>query len=243
MSCHCNKSISHSGSAQGFFPYTGCHQCQSIQQQPCYCQGHSFDKCCCQVQCQSQGQDHFDGQWDSHFGGCGGCRGCRTQSGCERHSDGCDRQHKKDRKKDKKDKRKKSCNKCDRRNCECVEFFPTIRTECGCLAATLEKTAEPNLYSAAGQVITYFYTITNVGNVPIQAPIQICDDKLGTQIINCTLIWPGQSATFYRTHTITTLDLEVSEVTNASVAFIKVKKHKWLITNPAESTITRVVTV
>ena len=44
----------------------------------------------------------------------------------------------------------------------------------------LAKTASPTSYAYAGQVITYRYTLTNVGNVTLDGPFVVTDDRLGT---------------------------------------------------------------
>lgn len=135
-------------------------------------------------------------------------------------------------------KKNKRCNKCFRHNCSCVEFFPCLRVKCGCITASLVKSASPNFYTAVGQVITYTYTITNTGTAPICYPIRICDDKLGGQIIPRAFIQPGASQSFIRTYTITSSDLAVQGITNTASAYIEVKCRKWVYTQPSSTTIT-----
>ena len=130
------------------------------------------------------------------------------------------------------------CHKCFKSDCECVQCFPSIRTKCGCISATLIKSANPTFYTAVGQVITYSYTITNNGSVPICFPIHICDDRLGGQIIPGSFIGPGASQVFNRTYTIVAADLLVKSITNTASAFIQVKCKKWLCTQPSSATIT-----
>ena len=43
-------------------------------------------------------------------------------------------------------------------------------------ALSLTKTADPTTFNAAGQTITYNYTVTNTGNVPVSG-IAVTDDK------------------------------------------------------------------
>lgn len=138
-------------------------------------------------------------------------------------------------------KHKKRCNKCYSHNCECIEYYPCLRSRCGFVSAALTTTASPTQYTEAGQVITYHYTITNTGTDYICYPIQICDDKLGGHIIPCSNIPPCMSQTYSRTYTIISTDLEKPFITNTAIAYIKVKHNKWVVTQPTSATITRSV--
>ena len=144
------------------------------------------------------------------------------------------------RKKDNKNKQKR-CNKCDYHKCECVEYYLSLRTKCGCVAARLTKEAIPATFSAVGDVITYLYTITNVGDVTINDSILIQDDRLGGQIIPHAFIPRGGSQTFFRTYTITPEDLVQQSIRNHATAYIQVKRSKWVFTPPAFATITSTV--
>ncbi len=132
----------------------------------------------------------------------------------------------------------KQCNKCFRDNCACVEYFSCLRVKCGVVSASLEKSASPSFYTEVGQIITYTYTITNTGTVPICYPIQICDDKLGGQIIPYSNIYPGLSQSFTRPYAITANDLLQQSITNTATACIIVKCKKWVCTDPTSATIT-----
>ena len=133
---------------------------------------------------------------------------------------------------------KKRCNKCYRHDCECVEYFPCLRVKCGFISATLTKIPNPTFYTAAGQVISYTYRITNTGSATICYPIQICDDKLGGWQIPCSYILPCSSQDFTRTYTIAAADLTVQSITNTATAYIQVKCKKWVCTQPSSATIT-----
>ncbi|WP_165782386.1 DUF7507 domain-containing protein [Solilutibacter silvestris] len=85
---------------------------------------------------------------------------------------------------------------------------------------TLKKTADKATYSVVGDVITYTYTLTNMGNVAING-LSVTDDKLGT-VGNCTpanLAPSGQGtsvATCSATHTVTQSDLTAGSITNVA---------------------------
>lgn len=147
--------------------------------------------------------------------------------------------HKKNKNKSTCERKKRRCNKCYKRDCECdcIEYYPCLRVKCGCISATLEVTAEPEFFTGVGEVITYLYTITNTGTAIINYPVQICDDRLGSQF-NQVCIMPGCSQTLTRTYTVGVDDLRVGSLTNKAVAYIQVKRCKWVFTPEAEITIT-----
>jgi uncharacterized repeat protein (TIGR01451 family) len=137
-----------------------------------------------------------------------------------------------------KKRNRKQCNKCYRFDCDCIEFFPCLQTKCGLVSATLTKTATPTFFTAAGQIITYSYTLTNTGTVPICGQIQICDNRLGVQIIPCVFIPPCSSQTFTRTYTTVPTDLTTPSITNTATACFQVTRRKAVCTPPASATIT-----
>jgi uncharacterized repeat protein (TIGR01451 family) len=87
-------------------------------------------------------------------------------------------------------------------------------------ALTITKTADPQTYDHNGQVIFYSYLVTNDGNVTIQAPFNIFDDKTTNE--SCpptpTSLSPGQSMTCSSSYTIQPADLSLGTVTNAAYA-------------------------
>jgi uncharacterized repeat protein (TIGR01451 family) len=85
-------------------------------------------------------------------------------------------------------------------------------------ALSLEKSADPVTYNAAGQTITYAYKVTNSGNVVISGPIRVTDDKLGTVFISSSALSPGQNVTGTATHIISQDDLDTGYITNAAYA-------------------------
>jgi hypothetical protein len=85
---------------------------------------------------------------------------------------------------------------------------------------TLSKTASPGTASAAGQTITYTYTLENSGNVTLTAPYSVADNKIAT--VNCagatSPLLPGASTSCTATHTITNNDLDSLVVVNEAFA-------------------------
>ncbi len=83
-------------------------------------------------------------------------------------------------------------------------------------AMTIIKTASPATYSAAGQQITYTYTITNTGNTNL-TPL-ITDDKISGISVMPETIAPTDTATGTATYTITQADIDTGFVTNIAFA-------------------------
>jgi large repetitive protein len=81
------------------------------------------------------------------------------------------------------------------------------------------KTATPQTYSAVGNRIDYDYLVTNGGNVTLNGPFSVFDDKLGA--ISCpatTTILPGRDITCTAFHLITQQDLDGGTITNTATA-------------------------
>ncbi len=75
-------------------------------------------------------------------------------------------------------------------------------------ALSLTKSASPTTYSHAGDVITYTYIVKNTGNVTVDGPIMITDDKLGSFACGTvTSLAPGASVTCTRNYVIQSADL------------------------------------
>lgn len=77
---------------------------------------------------------------------------------------------------------------------------------------TLSKTGSPTSYTAAGEVITYTYVITNMTNLPINN-ITVSDNKAGAVACPNTLA-ANSSMTCTATYTITATDVTAGQVTN-----------------------------
>ena len=86
----------------------------------------------------------------------------------------------------------------------------------------LSKSASPNMYSQAGQVITYTYVITNSGTTPLgPAQFTISDDRLGASF-SCgpaaTTLASKQSLSCAASYTITQADMNLPELANRATA-------------------------
>ncbi|MBU3217875.1 DUF7507 domain-containing protein, partial [Clostridium estertheticum] len=100
---------------------------------------------------------------------------------------------------------------------------------------TLTKAAGPSIYSQVDDVITYTYTITNTGNVTINGPFNVTDNKaIVTPPLNSNLT-PGESTTATATYTITQLDLDIGHVTNTATA---TADNGTILSNEATATVT-----
>jgi uncharacterized repeat protein (TIGR01451 family)/LPXTG-motif cell wall-anchored protein len=89
-------------------------------------------------------------------------------------------------------------------------------------ALSISKQAAPTSYSAAGQIITYTYTLTNTGNT-VLGPTQftVSDDKInGGTPFNCgpaaTTLAVGATTTCTADYTITLDDVDEGSVTNTA---------------------------
>ncbi len=86
----------------------------------------------------------------------------------------------------------------------------------------LAKTADKAYFTAAGQTITYTYTLTNSGQVSLQSPYTITDDKVAPVNISCagatSPLAPGASTTCTGTYVTTAADVTAGTVTNLATA-------------------------
>ena len=84
---------------------------------------------------------------------------------------------------------------------------------------SLAKSADRATYSIVGDVINYLYEITNQGNVPLEAPFTVIDDKLGT-INPCGAgpLAPWESTNCSVPYTVTQADIDFGSITNEAFA-------------------------
>ena len=81
---------------------------------------------------------------------------------------------------------------------------------------TVTKTAAPNTYTAAGDIITYTILVENTGNVTVTA-IAVTDPLTGLSQTIASLA-PGASQSFTQTYTITQADVDAGSVLNTATA-------------------------
>ncbi len=86
----------------------------------------------------------------------------------------------------------------------------------------LDKSGSPAYFTAAGQTVTYTYTLSNSGQVSLQAPYTITDDKVDGVNIDCSAatspLAPGASTTCTGTYTTVAADVTTGYVTNNATA-------------------------
>ena len=76
---------------------------------------------------------------------------------------------------------------------------------------SLTKTANPTTFTTVGQVIVYTYVVKNTGNVPLDGPFTVNDDKLGAFTCGtATSLAVGASVTCTQNHTITAGDISIT---------------------------------
>ena len=107
------------------------------------------------------------------------------------------------------------------------------------ISISLTKTASPTTYSAAGQVITYTYVVTNTtGFDSFSLSIALRDDKVPEANISCpanTNLSPGESMTCTGSYTITAADVTAGSVTNIAQATGTVISGQWVDPNHASA--------
>jgi uncharacterized repeat protein (TIGR01451 family) len=85
-------------------------------------------------------------------------------------------------------------------------------------AISLTKTPNPTTYAKVGDVITYTYTFKNTGNVTLNGPFTVTDDKVTTVTCAAGPLAPGASLTCTGSYTITQADMDAGSVTNKATA-------------------------
>jgi uncharacterized repeat protein (TIGR01451 family) len=83
---------------------------------------------------------------------------------------------------------------------------------------TLAKTASPTTYTAAGDAIAYTYLLTNSGNVALDGPFTVADDKATVTCPSTPTLAVGASITCTALYTITAADVTAGSVTNVATA-------------------------
>ena len=83
---------------------------------------------------------------------------------------------------------------------------------------TLVKSASPVSYDHVGQVITYTYKVTNTGNVTLNGPFSVADNKVTVTCPPTSSLAPGDSITCTSTHAVTQADLDAGRIVNIASA-------------------------
>ncbi len=80
----------------------------------------------------------------------------------------------------------------------------------------LVKSAFPVQYGAAGEQITYSYTVTNSGNVTLHN-VALTDSRLGAVACLAAALAPGQSTTCLGYYLTTQADVDAGQITNTAI--------------------------
>ena len=83
---------------------------------------------------------------------------------------------------------------------------------------SIVKTATQQTYGQVGEVIDYSYLVTNSGNITLNGPFFVNDDKASVICPATASLAPGASITCTATYTITQADLDAGSVTNTASA-------------------------
>jgi hypothetical protein len=86
-------------------------------------------------------------------------------------------------------------------------------------ALSLDKIAITATYDSVGDVIEYTYVVTNTGNVTLEGPFTVIDDKAIVSCPDVASLAPGASITCSASYIITEADLEAGSVTNTAWAY------------------------
>jgi gliding motility-associated-like protein/uncharacterized repeat protein (TIGR01451 family) len=77
-------------------------------------------------------------------------------------------------------------------------------------SVTISKTADKSNVSFAGEVITYFYKVTNMGNIFLTG-VTVTDDKLGSITLGTRILFLGASTEGTATYTVTQDDINAGD--------------------------------
>ena len=106
-------------------------------------------------------------------------------------------------------------------------------------ALTIVNTASPDTYSAAGEVISYSFLVTNTGDVNINS-LSVADDRATDENCPLTTLAPTQSTTCTGNYTIIQADLDAGSVSNTATA--SGTPEQGSLTSPSDTaTVTAVV--
>lgn len=136
-------------------------------------------------------------------------------------------------------------------NCNCGPVYsPYYSCNNGCggcggcggyVTLGLNVEATPTTYTNVGDVITLTYTITNTGSSILCAPIEICNNKVGTQYNIYVQLAPGAVHTSVHTYTITGQDYNMASVTFSSQVIAYIEECYYVTSNNVNTVVTRTV--
>ncbi len=108
----------------------------------------------------------------------------------------------------------------------------------------LVKSANPVVYTAVGQTISYSYLVANNGNVTLYWPFAVVDDKIAS--VDCSSapasLAPGGSFTCTGVYTVTQADMNAGSVVNTAVATGEDGSGNPVTSAPDDETVTAVQT-
>jgi uncharacterized repeat protein (TIGR01451 family) len=84
-------------------------------------------------------------------------------------------------------------------------------------ALRIAKSASPAVYTRHGQLISYSYAVTNIGNVTLHN-VTVTDTKSGLAGCPASTLAPGASMTCHTTHSIAAVDLSRGSIFNSAGA-------------------------
>ena len=132
---------------------------------------------------------------------------------------------------------------CRHQRCGCnrydFELVSCAKTKCGFIIANLVVDVIPATYSAVGEIITYNYTVYNLGTALIEGRVIIRDSRLGDLVFNNAYILPTGNQVFSREYTITNADLQSTKLVSRASAVIPINKCKAVESNDVCVTINR----
>lgn len=115
-----------------------------------------------------------------------------------------------------------------------LKVYPFLSNKKCFIRVGLEKSANTSAFLTIGQVITYTYKLTNLGNVCINFPVLIVDDKLGCFTV-CPCMPPcGGTQEFLRSYVVQASDIFNKKITNKAYGFVQLCDTKWVCTNTSE---------
>jgi uncharacterized repeat protein (TIGR01451 family) len=85
----------------------------------------------------------------------------------------------------------------------------------------LVKTPNKTTFTSVGESVTYTYTLTNNGNVTLDGPFTVTDNKIAS--VDCSgaadHLAPGQHTTCTASYAITQADIDAGSVVNTATAY------------------------